>query len=129
MVKIQHERLIKLGQIMRSVSKDKIRMDVILNKPTCGSAGCALGQCSVNKTFQDWGVKPILINNGWITDVGISYEGTKYNPRNFEKIGAKIFGITEDEAYKLFKPSYSNDEKEDFLNRFRSFMKSKNLHM
>ena len=144
MSKIQHERLIKLGQIMRSVKPQNVNMATILEtnytgfdkENECGTVGCALGHCSLNKSFHDWGVKyKIIRDNNFSPEVGITYKGKYYSPYKFAEAGAAIFGITEEEAEDLFSSisiddvNYGDPEKDVFLERFSTFMKSKNLHM
>lgn len=142
MFKIQHDRLIKLGQIMRSVKPENVNMGLILEtdieKPNeCGTVGCALGHCSRNQSFNEWGVKNAVVVDYRFgsTEVGVKYKGRYYAPHDYALAGAAIFGISEDEAEYLFgsvseyDDNYGEPEKEVFLNRFCDFMNSKNLHM
>lgn len=127
MKKPNQERLIKLGRIMRSVKPENVNMGCIADD-VCGSVGCALGHMAMNKDFK----KELRLK---LTDkygnIGITYKNTFYQPYQYDVLGSKIFGISEQEADYLFCQSYetSISDKEVFLKRYRAFMKKHNLKM
>lgn len=131
MSKINHKRLIKLGRIMRSVKPENVEMSLIAKKPVCGSSGCALGHAAMNKDFRAEGLSLFLSKSEFSESVGLKFKNKYFDPDFFAEAGAEIFGITVRESQKLFEPSYGTgtEQKEEFLERFRSFMKSKNLHV
>ena len=96
------KRLLKLADFLDTLPTKRFDFDQWANGPMneCDSVGCALGWSTTIPTFKKLGFKLVEYNLGGILTPEYKNETGPY-------AAAKLFGITNNEAYHLFVP-YEN---------------------
>lgn len=102
-VQATHAENFDLGQVFDGTREDA-------ENHICGTSACALGHCAIDPWFNERGLSlawdwtkqlQIMIDRGDETLV--------YSPVAYELAGAEFFGLTESQAYRLFRPSEHNE--------------------
>lgn len=112
--------------ILDGIPQDAINLNTVIANKTqkdhleCGALACGIGWLSLHPKFNAIGLRAKKIRGSW----ELSYQGRLVN---YESAASLVFGITEQQAHKLFGAEFTDlkQHKGILLSRIRSYLRER----